>query len=77
MNQNQCSKSNCKLKLFQLLLSPAETVSDCDDALSSRPPLLALAEMDRIDRGIRLPLTWFSENFHERLRAAMQQAGIL
>jgi len=33
--------------------------------------------MGRIDSGIRLPLTWFSDSLHEPLRAAMQQAGIL
>ena len=41
------------------------------------PVKWALAEMGRIDRGIRLPLTWFSGQFHAPLRAAMQQAGIL
>jgi 4-hydroxy-tetrahydrodipicolinate synthase len=41
------------------------------------PVKWALAEMGRIDRGIRLPLTWFSETFHDQLRAAMRQAGIL
>ena len=41
------------------------------------PVKWALAEMGRIERGIRLPLTWFSETFHDQLRAAMQQAGIL
>ncbi|HOP16353.1 MAG TPA: 4-hydroxy-tetrahydrodipicolinate synthase [Gammaproteobacteria bacterium] len=41
------------------------------------PVKWALAEMGLIERGIRLPLTWFSERFHGQLRAAMQQAGIL
>ena len=41
------------------------------------PVKWALAEMGRIDTGIRLPLTWFSASFHDQLRAAMQQAGIL
>ncbi|MCP5436907.1 MAG: 4-hydroxy-tetrahydrodipicolinate synthase [Chromatiaceae bacterium] len=41
------------------------------------PVKWALAEMGLIERGIRLPLTWFSESFHGQLRAAMQQAGIL
>ena len=41
------------------------------------PVKWALAEMGRIDRGIRLPLTWFSDSFHDQLRAVMRQAGIL
>jgi len=41
------------------------------------PVKWALAEMGRMETGIRLPLTWFSESFHDQLRAAMQQAGIL
>jgi 4-hydroxy-tetrahydrodipicolinate synthase len=41
------------------------------------PVKWALAEMGLIDRGIRLPLTPFSAQFHEPLRGAMQQAGLL
>jgi 4-hydroxy-tetrahydrodipicolinate synthase len=41
------------------------------------PVKWALAEMGRIDRGIRLPLTWLSESCHEPLREAMRQAGVL
>ncbi len=41
------------------------------------PVKWALAEMGRIESGIRLPLTWLSEPFHAPLRAAMQQAGVL
>jgi 4-hydroxy-tetrahydrodipicolinate synthase len=41
------------------------------------PVKWALAEMGRIERGIRLPLTWFSDSFHDQLRAVMRQAGIL
>jgi 4-hydroxy-tetrahydrodipicolinate synthase len=41
------------------------------------PVKWALAEMQRIEAGIRLPLTWFSAEYHDQLRAAMQQAGIL
>jgi 4-hydroxy-tetrahydrodipicolinate synthase len=41
------------------------------------PVKWALAEMGFIEAGIRLPLTWFSESFHEPLRAAMQKAGVL
>jgi 4-hydroxy-tetrahydrodipicolinate synthase len=40
------------------------------------PVKWALAEMKRCGAGIRLPLTPLSENFHGRVRAAMQQAGI-
>ena len=41
------------------------------------PVKWALAEMQRIEVGIRLPLTWFSADYHAQLRSAMQQAGIL
>ncbi len=41
------------------------------------PVKWALAEMGRIDTGIRLPLTWLSEPFHEPLRDAMRQARVL
>jgi 4-hydroxy-tetrahydrodipicolinate synthase len=40
------------------------------------PVKWALAEMGRIESGIRLPMTPFSEKFHDELRAAMRQAGI-
>jgi len=41
------------------------------------PVKWALAEMQHIEAGIRLPLTWFSTGYHAQLRAAMQQAGII
>ena len=41
------------------------------------PVKWALAEMQRIEAGIRLPLTWFSAEYHDQLRAAMRRAGIL
>jgi len=41
------------------------------------PVKWALAEMGLIERGIRLPLTWLSARFHDQLRAAMRQAGIV
>lgn len=41
------------------------------------PVKWALAEMQRIETGIRLPLTRFSAEFHAQLRAAMQRAGII
>ena len=40
------------------------------------PVKWVLAEMGRIDRGIRLPLTPLSEARHEQLRRAMKQAGL-
>jgi len=40
------------------------------------PVKWVLAEMGRIDRGIRLPLTPLSESRHEQLRRAMKQAGL-
>ncbi|MDT8451663.1 MAG: 4-hydroxy-tetrahydrodipicolinate synthase [Gammaproteobacteria bacterium] len=41
------------------------------------PVKWALAEMGLIPPGIRLPLTPLSEQYHQPLREAMQQAGIL
>lgn len=41
------------------------------------PVKWALAEMGRIAAGIRLPLTWLSENYRSELRNSMQQAGII
>lgn len=40
------------------------------------PVKWAVAQMGLIEGGIRLPLTPLSENCHERLRAAMREAGI-
>lgn len=41
------------------------------------PVKWALAEMDKIPNGIRLPLTWFSEQFHAPLKQAMQRAQVI
>lgn len=41
------------------------------------PVKWALHEVGMIDSGIRLPLTWFSEQYHEAARAAMRKAGII
>jgi 4-hydroxy-tetrahydrodipicolinate synthase len=41
------------------------------------PVKWALAEMGRIEAGIRLPLTWLSEACHDEVRAALRQAGVL
>ena len=41
------------------------------------PVKWALHEMGLIPKGIRLPLTWLSQNCHEPLRQAMRQSGIL
>ena len=41
------------------------------------PVKWALAEMGLIPRGIRLPLTPFSEAFHPRLLESMRRAGVL
>jgi len=35
------------------------------------------AELGLCQKGIRLPLTWLSDQYHERVRAAMGQAGLL
>jgi 4-hydroxy-tetrahydrodipicolinate synthase len=40
------------------------------------PVKWALAQSGRIGNGIRLPLTTLSESCHERVRAAMRQAGL-
>jgi len=41
------------------------------------PVKWALTEMGKMPAGIRLPLTQLSEQYHETLRAAMRQAGVL
>lgn len=41
------------------------------------PVKWALTEMGKIPQGIRLPLTTLSEQYHEKLREAMRQAGVL
>ncbi|MDZ7840750.1 MAG: 4-hydroxy-tetrahydrodipicolinate synthase [Gammaproteobacteria bacterium] len=41
------------------------------------PVKWALHEMGMIERGIRLPMTWLSERYHESVRAAMRKAGII
>jgi 4-hydroxy-tetrahydrodipicolinate synthase len=41
------------------------------------PVKWAMAEMGRIGKGIRLPLTWLSAACHDPLRDAMRQAGVI
>ena len=41
------------------------------------PVKWALAQMGRIGDGIRLPLTWLETEFHETVREAMRQAGVI
>ncbi len=41
------------------------------------PVKWALAEMGRIPRGIRLPLTWLSEKYQGELRNSMRQTGLI
>ena len=41
------------------------------------PVKWALSEIGRIDPGIRLPMTTLSAEYHEALRDAMRQAGVL
>ncbi len=41
------------------------------------PVKWALEQMGRIGNGIRLPLTWLEAEFHETVREAMQQAGVI
>jgi len=41
------------------------------------PVKWALAEMGRIPNGIRLPLTWLSEEYQGELRNSMRQSGLI
>lgn len=41
------------------------------------PVKYALHKMDKIDKGIRLPLVWLSEQYHDRLDSALKQAGLI
>ena len=41
------------------------------------PVKWALAEMGLIGRGIRLPLTWLSQEYHDELRGALLRAGLI
>ena len=41
------------------------------------PVKWALHEMGLIDKGIRLPLTWLSEQYHDEVRQALRATGIL
>lgn len=41
------------------------------------PVKWAVAEMGLIAKGIRLPLTWLSEEYHSIVRKAMQEAGVI
>lgn len=55
-----------------------DPLHDCLFSESNPIPVKwALAEMGMILSGIRSPLTWLSEKYHEALRAAMIHAGIL
>lgn len=63
----------------------AETINDCLGALhrdlfleaNPIPVKWALYTMGKIEEGIRLPLTWLSGGYHETVRAALVQAGVL
>jgi len=58
-----------------------ETLADLHSALFSEsnpiPVKWALHEMGMIEEGIRLPMTWLDEKYHEPLRAALRKAGII
>lgn len=41
------------------------------------PVKWALCEMGLIDDGIRLPLTWLSEQYHEQVRQALRETAVL
>ena len=63
----------------------AEKLNDELDGLHSElfvesnpiPAKWAANRMGLIGKGIRLPLTWFSQPYHDQLEAAMQRAGVL
>lgn len=66
----------------------AETSKAIDEALQGLhqklflesnpiPVKWALTQMGKIEAGIRLPMTPFSENYHDELRAVMHQAGVI
>lgn len=66
--RNQASQVNKTLMgLHQALFSEANPI----------PVKWAMSEMGFCEAGIRLPLTWLSEQYREPLRAAMQQAGVM
>jgi 4-hydroxy-tetrahydrodipicolinate synthase/quinolinate synthase len=58
-----------------------ETLADLHSTLFSEsnpiPVKWAMHEMGMIEEGIRLPMTWLDEKYHEPLRAAMRKAGII
>ena len=41
------------------------------------PAKWAVAKLGLMSEGIRLPLTWFSSQYHGELEAAMQRAGVI
>lgn len=41
------------------------------------PVKYALYKMNKIDRGIRLPLIWLEEQYHEQMDAALIRAGLM
>jgi 4-hydroxy-tetrahydrodipicolinate synthase len=41
------------------------------------PVKWAVAEMGLMDKGIRLPLTWLTEDCFDEVRAAMRQAEVI
>jgi 4-hydroxy-tetrahydrodipicolinate synthase len=55
------------------------TALHCDLFIQANPiPVkFAVAEMGLSQKGIRLPLTWLSEECEETVRDAMRQAGVI
>ena len=41
------------------------------------PAKWAVQRLGYMGKGIRLPLTWFSEQYQEQVESAMKQAGVL
>lgn len=58
-----------------------EALNDLHAALFAEPNPIpvkwAMAELGLAPRGIRLPLTWLSEEYFDTVKAAMQRAGVL
>ncbi|WP_049237899.1 4-hydroxy-tetrahydrodipicolinate synthase [Moraxella canis] len=44
---------------------------------SPQPVKYALNKMGKIDKGIRLPMVWLSEQYHETIDNALKKAGLL
>ena len=74
----------CRLALagdFEAAAIENDKISGLNEALfleaNPIPVKWAMAEINMIGRGIRLPLTELDPSCHDRVRAAMTRAGLL